>query len=505
MAVFASEQFWNSHPSNLKEVMDLKQQLDCLFDPRSVAVIGASNEMIKWGFNILNVLLSKGGREIYAVNRSTPEVQGLKAYRSISEVPVPVDVAVITVPFKDIPATMKECVGKGVKGAVIISGGLAETGGEGAEIEKEVLDIAREGGIRFIGPNCMGNFDAYKDFFTVPYLPPVRKGTLSLISQSGNTSQSIVYLAYEAGLGFSKYISSGNEADLHFEDYLEYLSRDDNTQIILGYIEGLREGRRFFELAKEITRNKPIVVMKAGRTEAGARAAQSHTASLAGSDTVSDAAFKQCGVIRVDNVTELVDVALALLGQPLPRGRRVGVVSTGGGGAVMTADAMMRQGLEIPQLSAATMEKLNLIFSRRWSHGNPIDNGGDPFDYASLWALLEDENIDAAVIIGAAGVSRNMAGWVPIPDSLNEAVDEWIESSEADELKEIDKLLDLTRKYQKPAMFCNLAIPTQKKGELYEKLEQSYDIPFPNPERAAKTLAHMVEYSEYLGVAKGRG
>jgi acyl-CoA synthetase (NDP forming) len=333
----------------------------------------------------------------------------------------------------------------------------------------------------------------------------VRKGPLSLISQSGNTSQSIVYLAYEMGLGFSKYVSSGNEADLHFEDYLEYLARDNKTKIILGYVEGLREGRRFFELAKEITKKKPIVIMKAGRTEAGARAAQSHTASLAGSDLVSEAAFKQCGVIRVEEVSELVDVTLALLGQPLPRGRRVGVLSTGGGGAVMAADALMRQGLELPALSPATMDKLDSIFSRRWSHGNPVDNGGDPFDYASLWAMMEDKNTDAVLISGAAGVARNMAGWVSVPASMGDAVDQWIDASEADELVDVTRLMELMKTYQKPAVFCNLAIPTKKGGELYNKLEQSYDIPFLTPERAARALAHLVEYSEYLGVARGEG
>ena len=485
--------------------MNFTQQMDCLFDPRSVAVIGASNDMIKWGFNILNILITKGGRDIYAVNRNGTEVQGQKAYRSISEVPNPVDVVVITVPFQDIPATMDECVRKKVKGAVIISGGLAETGNEGERIEREIVQIARRGGIRFIGPNCMGNFNTFADFFTVPYLPPVREGPLALISQSGNTSQSIVYLAYDAGLGFSKYISSGNEADLHFEDFVEYLADDDETKVIVGYVEGFREGRRFLKLAKEITKKKPIVIMKAGRTEAGARAAQSHTASLAGSDQVTEAALKQCGVIRVDEVTELVDVSLALLGQPLPRGKRVGVLSTGGGGAVMAADALMREGLELPALSSVTMEMLNSVFSRRWSHGNPIDNGGDPFDYSSLWALMEDENIDAAVIIGAVGVSRNMAGWVIMPDSLSGAVDEWLETTEAEELVHIAKLTEMMNRMQKPALFCNLAIPTRKKGQLYEKLKQSYDVPFQTPERAARTLAHLAEYSEYLREVKARG
>jgi len=483
--------------------MNFTQQMDYLFNARSVAVIGASNDIIKWGFNILNILLSKGGRPVYAVNRKGEEVQGQHAYRSIGEVPGPVDVAVLTVPFQYLPATMQECVSKGVKAAVIISGGLAETGEEGKKVEQETVEIARRGGIRVVGPNCMGHFNAYANLFTVPYLPPVRPGPLSLISQSGNTSQSIVYLGYEAGVGFSKYVSSGNEADLHFEDYLEYFAADENTKVIAGYIEGLREGRRFFELAKEITKRKPVVVMKAGATEAGARAAHSHTASLAGSDVVAEAALKQCGVIRAEHVVELVDVCQALLSQPLPRGKRVGVMSTGGGGAVMAADALMRQGLELPRLSPATVERLSTIYSRRWSHGNPIDNGGDPFDYAALRALLEDENIDSVVIIGAAGTARNMVSWMVFPDSLTQTVDEWLDASEVGELADVKELFDVMWRLKKPALFCNLAIPTQRRGVLYEGLKERCDVPFRTPERAARVLRQLVDYGAYLGVAEG--
>ena len=482
--------------------MNLKQQLDCLFNPGSVAVIGASNNLAKWGFHILSLLQSKGGREIYAINRNEAEVNGLRAYQSVSQVPGAVDFAVIILPHKDVPAAMRDCVQKRVKAAVIISGGLAETGAEGARIQREVVEIARAGGIRFVGPNCMGHFDTTADFFTVPYLPPVRKGPLALIAQSGNTSQSIVYLASEIGLGFSKYISSGNEADLHFEDYLEYLAQDDETKVILGYIEGLREGRRFFELAREITKKKPIVIMKAGRTEAGARAATSHTAALAGSDVVCEAAFKQAGVIRVEDVSELIDVAVALLGQPLPHGRRVGVLSAGGGAAVIAADALMRQHLVLPQLTPATIEKLNSLLPQRWSHCNPVETGGDPFSYPCLWALLEDENIDAACIIGGGGVTASYAKWVSLPDYVSDYVDQYLKEAEANELTEMDKSIELMNKYQKPMVVANMHVPTLKKGEVYKKMEQSYLVPYSTPERAAKALAHLVDYSEYLGIAQ---
>jgi len=478
--------------------MNLRQQLDYLFNPGSVALIGASNNLAKWGFHVLSLLIAKGGRPIYPINKTGDEVQGLKAYPSVSQVPGPVDLAVITVPFSEVPAALRDCASKGVKVAVVIPGGFAETGDEGGRIQREVVQIARHAGIRIVGPNGMGHFNTAADFFTVPYLPPVKKGPLALIAQSGNTSQSIVYLACELGLGFSKYVSSGNEADLHFEDYLEYLADDDETKIILGYVEGLKEGRRFFELAREITRKKPIVIMKAGRTVAGARAAWSHTAALAGSDIVSEAAFKQSGVIRVEEVNELIDAALVLLGQPLPQGRRVGVLSAGGGAAVIAADALMKQNLELTQLSSDTIKKLDSLLPPRWSHNNPVETGGDPFSYSCLWALIEDENIDAALVIGGGGVTGSYAKWVSLPSSVSGQIDQYLEEAEAGELNDVDKSVELMKRYRKPIIFANMGVPTPRKGKIYEKLQQNYIVPFVTPERAAKALALLVQYSEYL-------
>jgi len=348
--------------------MSLKEELDCLFNPRSVAVIGASNQIGKWGYIILARLqASRAERPLYAVNKKESEVLGLKAYDSVVDAPGPVDLAVITVPFQAIVEVMRDCVQKGVKVAIIITSGLAEIGGEGARLEREVVEIARRGGMRLVGPNCLGHIDTHANVRTVGFLPGVKKGSVALISQSGNSSQSVTNYGGQMGIGFSKFVSSGNEADLHFEDFVEYLADDDRTKVILGYIEGFREGRRFFDLAREVTRRKPIVVLKSGRTDAGSRAAQSHTASLAGSDDVLDTALRQSGVIRVDELSELVDVSVALLGQPLPRGRRVGVLAMGGGMAVMAADAVRRVGLEMPSFTPATMKKLQGIMSVRWS------------------------------------------------------------------------------------------------------------------------------------------
>ena len=483
--------------------MNLNKQLSYLFNPESVAIIGASNTFGKWGFNILGrVLQSKGNRKVYPVNRKDPEVMGIKAYKSVLDVPGPVDFVVITVPYNDVPAAMQDCVRKGVKAAVVITGGLAESGEEGAKVEREIVEIARRGGIRFVGPNCLGHFDAHSDFYTVAFMPKITKGNVALISQSGNSSQSILNYGMQMGLGFSKFVSSGNEADLHFEDYLEYLGQDKDTAVILGYVEGFREGRRLFELCKEITRKKPVVIMKAGRTDTGARAARSHSAALAGSDVVLDAALRQCGVIRVDEITDLVDVAVALLGQPLPRGSRVGVLAMGGGMAVMAADALRHEGLEMPPLSPSTLQKLDALLSRRWPRGNPVDPAGDFISYHLLWPMMEDKNFDALVMIGGVGMTASFAGWAGIPPSMKYDAERLRNAIEKTEIGYMQQTIELMKKHRKPVIFTTMVWGAVRKGSIFRKLRRNHLEPYHSPEKSAQVLAHLVRYSEYLGIAR---
>jgi len=484
--------------------MKLVQHLDYLFNPRSVAVIGASNTPGKWGCDILNLLLTRGERKVYPINKNRAEVLGVKAYSGIGEVPGPVDFAVITVAAEAVPAAMEDCVQKGVKTALVISGGFAETGESGAKIEQEVVEIARSGGIRFIGPNCAGHLDNFSQLFTAPYLPPVRDGAVSFVSQSGNLGLPVLAMGYEAGLGFSKYISSGNEADLHFEDYLEYLGQDEKTKLIMGYVEGLREGRRFLELSREITKRKPVVIMKVGRTDSGARACCSHTAALSGSDEICDVAFKQSGVIRVGEVSDLVEVALVLLGQPLPRGRRVAVLTVGGGLGVIAADALRGYGLEVPPLSTATLERLNSVLSGRWSRGNPVDGGGG-LSYPGLLPLLEDENVDGVLIAGPVWAPVGFSAFISTPpwerDNLAD-LDHVLQGVEEESLRNLETTMELMKQYQKPVVLSVWVTDDVKSGGLYKKLEENYLTPYPTPDRAAKALARLVEYSEYLGIAR---
>jgi acyl-CoA synthetase (NDP forming) len=480
----------------------LKEQLDYLFRPRSIAVIGASNQFGKWGFIILaRLLASNGRRQLYAINRKETEVLGLKAYANVNDVPGTVDLAVITVPFQGIAEVMQDCVRKGVKVAIIITSGLAEIGGQGADLEREVVEIARSGGVRLVGPNCLGHVDTYSNVRTVAFLPGMKRGSVALISQSGNSSQSVTQYGGSMGMGFSKFVSTGNEADLHFEDYIEYLADDDHTKVILGYVEGFREGRRFFELAREITKRKPIVILKGGRSDAGGRAARSHTAALAGSDRVTDAALKQCGVIRVDELTELVDVAVPLLGQPLPRGRRVGILAMGGGMAVMTADAVRREGLEVPELSSATIDKLEEVMSVRWSRGNPVDPGGDLVSYQALWPMLEDENIDSIIMIGGVGMISSFPNWIRIPSEMRRELREARHSFEANEYENVLKTIDLMHEHKKPVLFVTQVARAAMTGDVNKKLKESHLSFYSIPDRAVKTLRRLVEYSEYLGVA----
>jgi acyl-CoA synthetase (NDP forming) len=484
--------------------MNLIQHLDYLFNPRSVAVIGASNIPGKWGCDILNLLLTRGERKVYPINKNRAEVLGVKAYSSIREVPGPIDFAVITVSAEALPAAMEDCVQKGVKTALVIPGGFAEIGGDGAKKEQEVLEIARRGGMRFIGPNCAGHLDTFSELFTAPYLPPVRKGPVAFVSQSGNLGLVVLAMGYEAGLGFSKYISSGNEADLHFEDYLEYLGQDEKTKVILGYIEGFRESRRFWELAGEITKKKPVVVMKVGSTDCGARAACSHTAALSGSDEVCDVAFKQSGVIRVKEVRDLVEVALVLLSQPLPRGRRMAVLTVGGGLGVIAADALKGCGLELPPLSPATIDKLDSLLSGRWSRGNPVDTSGD-ISYPCLLPLLEDENVDGVLIAGPVWAPAGFSAFISTPpwerDNLAD-LDQLVQAIEEESLRNLDATMELMKRYEKPVILSVWVTDDVKSGELYKKLERNYLTPYPTPDRAAKAMARLVEYSEYLGIAR---
>ena len=475
-------------------------EFDYLFNPRSVAVIGASNSFASWGYGIMCRLVGNSAREVYPINPKEPEIMGLKAYSSILDTPHPVEFAVISIPYDRIPKVMEECVQKGVKASLIISGGLGEAGGEGEKLEKEITNIARKGGIRFIGPNTMGHIDTASEFSTLAWVRDVSRGPIGFISQSGTYGQRLLRYGLEVGLGFSKFISAGNEADLHLEDYLEYLGEDDETKIIVAYIEGLREGKRFFQIAKKITRNKPIIVLKAGKMEGAARAAKSHTAALSGDDNIYDAMFKQCGVIRVDRDDQVFDLIIALLKLPLPRGRRVGILSDGGGIGVVAADACESLGLELTTFSTKTMDTLNNLLPSRWPHGNPVDMvaPGKLVTFDCLWSIMEDKNVDAAMLIGGLGGGSFLCETMLNPEETEEKTAKILESMNKQEERNIETTHNLMRKIGKPLVVSRLFPKSAVNPPVYADLS-SLGIPvYPSPEDAARVLHHLAWYSEYL-------
>lgn len=478
------------------QITDLTKSMNCLFYPNSVAVIGASSTPGKWGYIVFSRLISSSFKgEIYPINRNVAEVLGHRAYKDLSAVPEDIDLAVIVVPPQAVPASVQECVDKSVKAAVVITAGFKETGREGAELESQVSRIAKSGGLRFVGPNCDGHFNTVIGLFTNTIETTVKTGEIALISQSGNFGGYVLQRGVEAGVGFSKYVSSGNEADLTIEDYLEYFGQDKETKVICAYIEGIKNGRRFFELAKQISTRKPIVVMKVGRSTEGARAASSHTGALSGADTIHDAMFYQSGIIRVDKVDELLNVAMAFLRQPLPKGKRVGIITAGGGFGVVAADACRSYGLEVPPLTEETVQALDKYAPPRWSHANPVDIAGtNEGTYGCLGNLLKADYIDTVLAIGIIGFPRSRYDISANQPSV--ALEEYLKNIIETETTLIDGLIQRMAKYQKPLIIT--APIGREKSPAISKLEQFGIYSYRTPEDGAKVISCLVRYSDYV-------
>jgi len=489
-----------------KSIID---QLDYVFNPSSVAVIGASNRVGTWGFGVMTRLLSNSRREIYPVNPNSSEILGIKAYKNIGEIEKTVDFAVMAVPPEKTPSVMQECVDKGVKAALVISGGLSESGEEGAMIEDLLVDLARKGGIRFIGPNSMGHIDTSSHFSTLAWMEEVKPGPVAFLAQSGTYGQRVVRTGMQGGIGFSKFVSNGNEADLHLEDYIEYLAQDDDTKIITAYVEGIREGRRFYELAKTITKEKPIIIMKAGGTENSAKAARSHTSALSGSDLIHDVMFKQAGVIQVEDEDELFDVVLALLSVSLPKGENVGLLTEGGGIGVVAAEVCDKMGLHLPSYSTTTIETMRKLLPPRCSLGNPTDmtdviTAGKAVTFPCLWAIMEDPKIDAVMLLGGVGATAYFSALMgtdlmhKIPESDQERFKLMIDFLETEELKNLDITREKIKEMQKPLFFVNLIPRAVSEPESFNLLRERNIPIYSNPYRAAKVIKHLAWYYKYL-------
>lgn len=373
--------------------------------PRSIAVIGAGRSAGSIGHELFVNLLRHGfNGPVYPVHPIAHSVASVRAWPSILEVPDDVDVAVIAVPPDQALGVVRQCAAKGVKGLVVVSGGFAEVGEDGAQLEREVIAAARGAGMRVIGPNCIGVVNTDPEVHmnaTFADLAP-RRGRVGFLSQSGALGVAVLAAAAQTGLGVSTFVSVGNKADVSGNDLLQYWEDDPETDVALLYLESFGNPRKFSRLARRVSRRKPIVAVKSGRTEIGVRAASSHTAALASPDRSVDALFRKTGVIRVATLQAMLDVAQVLANQPLPTGRRVAIVGNSGGPGILAADACAEAGLQLPALGAATVQALTGLVSPNAAIANPVDMtaAAGPSEYAgALGVLLEDPAIDAVVVI----------------------------------------------------------------------------------------------------------
>ncbi len=451
--------------------------LDNFFNPKSVAVIGASKDPRKVGSSILGNLKDNGySGGIYPVNPSADSIMGLKSFDKTSSIPAKVDLAVIAVPREFVMDVIKDCGMKGVRAAIVITAGFKETGSDGRILEESLLELAASYGMRILGPNCLGLINAGNGLNAsfAPSMP--LKGNIAFFSQSGALCTAILDWSLARGVGFSKFISLGNKSDIDELDMMEYLSDDPDTKVILGYIEGVGAGRKFMERAWDTVRKKPLVIAKAGGTAAGAKAASSHTGSLAGSERAWEAVFTQTGILRADTIEHLFNYALAFADNPIPEGPNLAVVTNAGGPGIIAADACERSLARMAELTPATVARLRKDLPTSAGFFNPVDVIGDARAdrYAdALEAVLADPNVDGALV-------------VLTPQAMTEV---------EDTAREIARLKKQTAK---PVLASFMGGERVRKGSEILRDEQ---VPvYPYPEDGVKSFEALVRYR----AAKGR-
>lgn len=452
-----------------------RQALDAIFAPKSVAVIGATETPGSVGRTIVwNLISSSFGGTIYPVNPKRASILGIKAYPNLSAVPEVVDLIVVVTPAVSIPGIIKEAVDIGVKSAIIISAGFKETGPQGAELERQILEHARRGHMRIIGPNCLGVMSPITGLNATFATTIARPGSVGFISQSGALCTAILDWSLRENVGFSYFVSVGSMLDVDWSDLIYYLGDDPHTKSIVIYMETIGNARAFLSAAREVALTKPIIVIKPGRTEGAAKAAASHTGSLTGSDEVLEVAFRRSGVLRVNSIAELFYMAEVLGKQPRPQGRRLTVLTNAGGPGVLAADALITNGGELTKLSPETMEAFNQLLPAAWSHNNPVDIIGDasPERYSkALEIAAKDSNSDGILVILT-------------PQAMT------------DPTKTAEELVPYAQALGKPVIATWMGGNEVSPGEA---ILNKANIPaFPYPDTAARVFDYMAHYSENL-------
>jgi acetyl coenzyme A synthetase (ADP forming)-like protein len=455
--------------------------MDVLFNPNSVAVIGASRDSSKIGHVILRNFIEGGFRgRIYPINPNCEEILGIKCYRSVKEVEEVIDLAVISIPAKFVIDALKECGEKGVKGAIVISGGFSEVGN--VELEDELKEVCLRYDIACLGPNCMGVINPLTRVDSV-FIPTYKMGRpklggVSFISQSGAIGGCVLDLMARQGFGMAKFVSYGNGAAIDETDLLEYMANDEKTRIIALYIEGIRRGRKFFETLKNVTKKKPVVVLKGGKTAEGAIATKSHTGSLAGNAEVYEAVFKQCKATEAKDLAEIFDFSKLFESQPLCSGDRVGIVTNGGGLGVIATDSVEENGLKLAELSEESKRKIQEKVPSYVTVKNPLDlvgdAGADRFEVA-VEAMLEDPNVDS-ILVGV------------------------LFQTESIDSRVVSILVDASNRRKKPML---VVCPGGEYAEVHGRILENCGLPtYTSSSSAINALRGLIDYSKFVNKNK---
>lgn len=480
--------------------------LHSLFYPRSIAIVGATDTLFKWGAFIMSNILDGGFTgPVYPVSVSKSYVFGRDTYRSVKEIGEQVDLVFITTPAATVMDVLRDCNDAGVKNVVMVTSGFSETGEEGTELEKEVEGYAREKGIRIVGPNTMGIVNTHCMLYATGSIVRPVQGGISIIAQSGNLGNQMMEWAEQEKMGIAKFVGSGNEGVLKVEDYLEYFMDDEDTGVILLYIEGIDDGKRFMDVASRVTRKKPVIALKAGRTESGSRAAQSHTGAMAGSYRIFESVMKQTGIIIAQTPSELLTLSAAFDSFPVPADNRVGIITLGGGWGVVTADECEERQLSIPPLPHDVLKRLDQRLPPFWSRGNPVDLVGQPdivlFE-ESIEYMAASDAYDAVITLGMVG-SRNFAiraaeAAMNLGSLGSREYQEFRKNLDQYQIDFLDKIILITEKYGKPILPVSLAKKEDDETVHILKGSRHKLIIYGSPEEAVLCLQKMYQYSRYL-------
>jgi acetyltransferase len=454
----------------------MKPSIASFLKPSGIVVVGASTSPEKLGYGVARNLVQSGYQgAIHFVSQKSGELFGRPLHTDLSQIPDPVDLAVLVVPNTAMPASIEACAKRGIHAAIVVSAGFREAGAEGAALEKQCVDIARKNNVRLLGPNCIGTIDTHLPLDTTFLQPPMpNKGGIAFASHSGAFAAAIIDWARHQGFGFSQLVSLGNQADVNETDMLPLLADDEHTRVIVLYMESVADGIRFVDTAREVTRRKPIIALKVGRFESGQKAAASHTGALAASDTAFDAAFAKAGIFRADSAEQMFDWARVLENCPLPKGRNIAVLTNAGGPGVIAADALEVNGLQLAKLSDVTEKILASTLPPAAGIHNPVDMlaSASPQNYADcLKLLLDDSNVDSVMVI-----------LPPPPMFTTESV--------------ADAIIPIIRSSEKPIVVALLG--SELTATAFEHFNQAKVVTYTFPERAASALGILSKRAEYI-------